>query len=180
MFQGGDSVLDAAHRPSVVAFAEVENEVAELELLGGFKGALEFVHGIDAAGLVGVQKIDGGSAGAAHFTVREERRMHGKGFKRVGAEPIGELGAMFAAGVVEVLAGGKDLHSFRAGAGSQFEQAWVQALFEEQVSGQDSQHGQGLSPVDLESKSNTTPIVSFSQQSRTNRACGWGCGERGQ
>jgi hypothetical protein len=40
---------------------------------------------------------------------------------------------MFAAGVVEVLAGGKYLDRLRAGAGSQFEQAGVQALFEEQV-----------------------------------------------
>jgi len=37
----------------------------------------------------------------------------------------------------------------------------VQALFEEQVRGQDSLHGQRLSEIDLESKSNITPIVSF-------------------
>ena len=157
----------------------MKDEVAELDLLGGFEGAFDFVHGIDAAGLFRVQKIDGGSAGTAHFMVREERGMHGKGFKRVGTEPIGELIAMFAAGVVEVLAGGKDLHRFSAGAGSQLKQAWVQALLEEQVRRQDSQHGQWLSQVDLESKSNITPIVSFSQQFRSNRACGWGCGERG-
>jgi hypothetical protein len=54
---------------------------------------------------------------------------------------------MLAAGVVEVLAGGKDLDRLSAGAGSQLEQARVQALLEEQVRGQDSEHGQGLSRI---------------------------------
>jgi hypothetical protein len=70
---------------------------------------------------------------------------------------------MFAAGVVEVLTGGKDLDRFRTRAGSQLKQARVQALLEEQVRGQDSQHGQGLPHSDPESRSNPTPIVSFSR-----------------
>jgi hypothetical protein len=94
-----------------------------------------------------MEEVDGGSAGAAHFAVGEERGVHGKGFKRVGTEPIGEFGDMLAAGVVEVLAGGKDLDRLNTGPGSQLEQARVQALFEEQVRGQDSEHGQGFSRI---------------------------------
>jgi hypothetical protein len=71
---------------------------------------------------------------------------------------------MFTAGVVEMLAGGKDLHRLSAGAGSQVEQPWVQALFEKQVRRQDSQHGQGLPQSDPQSRSNPLPIVSFSQR----------------
>jgi hypothetical protein len=64
--------------------------------------------------------------------------MHGEWLKLVGTEPTGQLGAMLAAGVIKMLAGGEDLDRLRSGPGSQLEQAWMQALFEEQVRGQDS------------------------------------------
>jgi len=58
---------------------------------------------------------------------------------------------MFAAGVVEVLAGGENLHRFRAGTRGKFQQSRVQTLIEEQVGGEHSQHVQGRSfaPADL-------------------------------
>jgi hypothetical protein len=59
--------------------------------------------------------------------------VHGKRHKRVGTKPIRKFGDMFAACVVEVLAGGKYLDCLRTGPGSQLQQAWVQALFEKQV-----------------------------------------------
>ncbi len=95
----------------------MNNEIAQRDVLGGFKRALDLVHGVDAAGLVGVQHIHSRRAGAAHLAVREERGMHGKGLERIGAEPLGQFDDMLAAGVVEVLARGKDLHRLRAGAG---------------------------------------------------------------
>ena len=64
------------------------------------------------------------------------------GYERVGAEPVGQLDHMLAAGVVEMLAGGKNLHSLRAGAGGKLEQAGMQPLIEKQMSGEDAQHVQ--------------------------------------
>lgn len=130
VFEGGNGVLNGAQRPSVVAFAQVEDEVAEVDLFGAFKSALDFVHGVDPPRFLRMQKIDGWSAAATHLTVRKERGMHGKGFQGIGREPIAELGSMFSTGVVEVLAGCEDLHCFRTGACSQLEQTWVQALLE--------------------------------------------------
>jgi hypothetical protein len=54
---------------------------------------------------------------------------------------------MFAAGVIEVLPGGKDFHALRARSGGEFQQTWMQALVEEQVRRQDSQHDQGISRI---------------------------------
>jgi len=65
MLKGGDGVLDGAGRPAVIALAEVNDEVAKGDGFGGFEGALDFVHGVDAAGFLRVQQVDGGSAGAA-------------------------------------------------------------------------------------------------------------------
>lgn len=79
VFEGGEGVLDGARGPAVIALAEVEDEVAKGDLLGGFEGALDFVHGVDAAGFLRVQHVDCGSAGAAHFAVGKERGVHGPG-----------------------------------------------------------------------------------------------------
>ena len=156
VFEGVDGELDAALGPAVVAHAEVEDEVAEGDLLGGFEGALDLVHGIDAAGFLRVQDVDGGRTGAAHLAVREERGVHGKGLERVGAEPGGQLGDVLAAGVVEVLAGGKDFDCLGTGPVSELQQAGVEALVEEQVRGQDSQHGEELPSFGWLRKTNRT------------------------
>ena len=79
VFECGEGVLDGARGPAIVPLAEVEDEVAKGDLLGGFEGALDFVHGVDAAGFLRVQHVDRGSAGAAHFAVGEERGVHGPG-----------------------------------------------------------------------------------------------------
>ena len=60
--------------------------------------------------------------------------MHGEGLKRIGAEPVGEFGDVFAAGVVEVLARGKDLDRLCAGAGSELKQAGMKAMSQKQMS----------------------------------------------
>ena len=76
VLERGDGVLDAALRPTVVAFAEMEDKVAEMDLVGGFEGALDLVHGVDAAGLLGMQDVDAGSAGAAHLAVGIQGCVH--------------------------------------------------------------------------------------------------------
>ena len=83
MLQGGHSIFNAAGRPAVGAFAEVDDEIFERDAFGCFEGALDLIHGIDAARLFGVQDVDGGGAGAAHFSVREHWRMHGEWLERV-------------------------------------------------------------------------------------------------
>ena len=81
-----------------------------------------------------VQHIEAGRAGAAHLAVGIQRGVHGKGLKRVGAEPLGQLHHLLAAGVVEVLARGEDLHCLRARALRELKQARMQAVIQEQVS----------------------------------------------
>ena len=46
------------------------------DVLGGFQRALDLVHGIDAAGLVGVQHIHARRPGAAHLAVGIQRSVH--------------------------------------------------------------------------------------------------------
>ena len=53
---------------------------------------------------------------------------------------------MLAAGVVEVLAGGKDLDRLRAGAGGELQQAGMQPLIHEQMRGQDAPLGHRKPP----------------------------------
>jgi len=70
--------------------------------------------------------------------------MHRPGLEGVGAEPGGQFGDVLAAGVVKVLARGKDLDCLRTGAAGLLKQAWVKALIHVEVRRQDSQLGQDL------------------------------------
>jgi hypothetical protein len=56
-------------------------------------------------------------------------------------EPVGDLLDVLAAGVVEVLACGKDLNGLRATAGQGVEEAGVETLAEEGMSGEGSERG---------------------------------------
>ena len=125
----------------------MEDEVRKRDELGGLKGALDLIHGVDAACFLRVQDVDGRCAGAAHFAVGEERGMHGIGLEGVGAEPGAKLGDVFAAGVVEVLAGGVDFDGLGTGTGGELQQAGVQPLVEKQVSLEDTQHRKGISRI---------------------------------
>ena len=113
---------------------KMNHEIAKGNLVGRFQRALDLIHGVDAAGLVGVQHIDAGTAGAAHFAVSIQRGVHGKRLQRVRPEPPGQLCYLFAAGVVEVLARGEDLHRLRAGAIRELKQARMQTMVQKQVS----------------------------------------------
>ncbi len=112
----------------VVAFAEVEDEEAEGDLLGDFEGALDLIHGVDAAALLGMDDVDGGGSAAAHFKVGKQGRVHGKRLDGIGAEPVRQFADVGAAGVVEMLAGGEKFHALGSGAGKDVEQARMQAL----------------------------------------------------
>jgi len=133
VFEGRERVLDGAGRPSVFTLTEVDNEVAEGDGLGGFESALDFVHGVDAARFFGVEQVDRGRPGAAHFAVGIERGVHGPGFQGIGAEKGGQFDDMVPAGVVEVVARRKKLDGLGAGTGSQIQLRGVQALVPEQM-----------------------------------------------
>ena len=69
VLEGGDGVVLGAGGPGVGAFAEVNDEVLKVQVLGGFESAFDLVHGVDAARLFRVQQVDGGGAGAAHLAI---------------------------------------------------------------------------------------------------------------
>ncbi len=140
VLQRGERKLDGARRPLIVAFAKVHHEVAQRNMLRGFERALDLVHGVDAPGLLRVQHIDRERAGAAHLAVGIKRGVHRKRLERVGAEPLGQFGHLLAAGVVEVLARGKNLHRLRAGALRELKQARMQTVIQKQMSRQNAQH----------------------------------------
>ena len=114
VFQCGERIFHGARRPLIVAFAKVHHKIAQRDVLRRFECTLDLVHGVDAPRLIGVQHIHRGRAGAAHLAVGIKRGVHRKGLERVRAEPLSQLGHMLAAGVVEMLARGKDLHRLHA------------------------------------------------------------------
>ena len=121
-------------------FAQMDDQVLEANVLGGFEGALDFVHGVDAAGFFRMEDVDAGRAGAAHFPVRIKRGVHGEGLERIGLEPFAQFQHVLAAGVVEVLAGSENLYRLRAGTLGKLQQPRMQAMVEKKVGGENSQH----------------------------------------
>ena len=130
VLQRGERIFNGARRPLIVAFAKVHHKIAQRNVLRRFERALDLVHGVDAPRLLRVQHIHPERAGTAHFAVGIKRGVHRKGLERVGAEPLGQLGHVLAAGVVEMLTRGKDLHRLRAGALRELKQARVQTMFQ--------------------------------------------------
>ena len=57
VLDGGEGVFEGAGVPRIVFLAEVEDAGGDGDLLGGFEGALDLVHGGDARGLFRVDEI---------------------------------------------------------------------------------------------------------------------------
>ena len=57
VLDGGEGVFERAGVPGVILVAEVEGTGGDGDLLGGFEGALDLVHGGDARGLFRVDEI---------------------------------------------------------------------------------------------------------------------------
>jgi hypothetical protein len=140
VLERGGCVFERAHGEAVEIFAEVDDEFFDGDVFGGFEGALDLVHGIDAARFFRMDEVDGRCPGAAHFAVGPERRVHRPGLERIGGEPGSEFGDVLAAGVVEVLPCCEKFYALSAGAGGGFEDSGVQPLFQKEVGGQDGQH----------------------------------------
>jgi len=132
VLDGGEGVFEGAGVPGLVLEAEVEDGGGDGDLLGGLEGALDLVHGVDAAGFLGVDEVERGGGVAGPVRVGEERLVERSG-DVVGAEPGGEVAEDGAVGVVEVMAGGEEFDGFGAAVVESVEQAGVQALLKEDV-----------------------------------------------
>ncbi len=60
MFDGGEGVLEGAGVPGVAFVTEVDDAGGDGDLLGGFEGALDLIHGGDAVRFFGVDEVDVG------------------------------------------------------------------------------------------------------------------------
>ncbi len=143
VLDGGEGVLEGAEVPGVVFVAEVKGTGGDGNLLGGLEGALDLVHGGDAAGLFGIDEVEIGCDVAGPLGVGTVADVEGlvEGGPDAGvAEPGGDVADGGAVGVVEVVAGGEDLNGLSAALLQGVEQAGVQALREEDVSGDTGLH----------------------------------------
>ena len=139
VLDGGEGVFEGAEVPGLVFEAEVEGDGGDGNHLGGLEGALDLVHGGDAVGLFGVDEVEVWCYVARPLGVGAVGDIDGlvEGGGGVGvAEPGGEVADDGAVGVVEVVAGGEELDGLGSAVAQGVEQAGVQALLEEDVSGE--------------------------------------------
>ena len=143
MLDGSEGVLEGAEVPGVVFVAEVKGTGGDGDLLGGLEGALDLVHGGDAAGLFGVNEVEiwGDVAGPLGVrAVAEVKRLVERGPYAGRVEPGGDIADGGAVGVVEVMTGGEELDDLSAGFMESVEQAGVQALRKEDVGRESGLH----------------------------------------
>ncbi len=118
----------------------MEDEKTKGYLLGDLECALDFVHSVDAAALLGMNDVNGRSSAAAHLEIGEYGRVHGEGLDGIRTEPIRQLSDMGPTTVVEVLPGREQLHALGFGAGKGIEDSGMQALLQKDVRRDDVQH----------------------------------------
>ena len=143
VLDGGEGVLEGAEVPGVVLVAEVEGAGGDGDLLGGLEGALDLVHGGDAAGFFRVDEVEVRSDVAGPLGVGAVAEVEGlveRGSCAGRVEPGGDVADGSSVGVVEVMPGGKELDDLSAGFVESVEQAGVQALREEDVGGKSGLH----------------------------------------
>lgn len=140
VFDRGEGVFEGARAPGIVLHAEVEDDGAEGDLLGGLDGALGLVHGQNALGLFAVDEVEAGGDVAAPVGVGSEEGLVEGGKDAGVAEPGGDVADGGAIGVVEVVAGGEDLDDGGAGAVHGVKETGVESLGEEDVGGEAGLH----------------------------------------
>jgi hypothetical protein len=112
----GEGVFEFALVEVVDGGAEVLDEETEGDEFGDFEGALDFVAGGDAAGLVEIGDVDDGAgAGAAPDVVVVHGGVEGVEAHAGVGEPMFELVDLGFVVVVEVLAGAEDFNGGDAG-----------------------------------------------------------------
>ena len=143
VFDGREREVERFCGPAVVFETEVEDAGTEGDLLSGFEGAFDFVHGEDAFGFVAGDEIERGlrvPRPVGFLRLGEDGHVH-CGSNRVGAEPCGKFANGVAEGVVKVVPGGKDFDGFGAGVVQGIEVAGVEAIEEKDVRGDAKGHG---------------------------------------
>jgi hypothetical protein len=136
VLDGGEGVFEGADVPCVALVAEVEDDGLDGDLLGRLEGALDLVHGVDAAGFFGVDETEVGSDVAGPLGVCAVAGVDGlveRGGDVVGAEPGGNVADGGAVGVVEVVAGGEELDGLGSAVVKGFQKTGVQALLEKDM-----------------------------------------------
>jgi lysophospholipase L1-like esterase len=143
VLDGSEGVLEGAEVPGIVFVAEMEGAGGDGDLLGGLEGALDLIHGGDAAGFFGIDQIEvwGDVAGPLGIgSIAEVERLVERGSYAAGVEPGRDIADGSAVGVVEVVAGGEELDHLSAGFVQSVEQAGVQALRKEDVGRESGLH----------------------------------------
>jgi lysophospholipase L1-like esterase len=143
VLDGGEGVLEGAGVPGVAFVTEVDDAGGDGDLLGGFEGSLDLIHGGDAVGLLGIDEIDVGgdvTGPLAGSAVGEVDGLVERGSYSCVAEPGGDVANGGAVGVVEVVAGGEELDRLGAGFVEGVEQTGMEALLKEDVGGEGRLH----------------------------------------
>lgn len=128
----GEGIFEGAGVPRLVLEAEVERNGAEGDLLGRFDGALDLVHGIDAAGLFGVDEVERRGDVAAPLGVGVEGLVE-RGTDVIRAKPVGDVANHRAVGIIEVVAGSEDFDDLSAAFVHGIKQTVIQPLLEKDV-----------------------------------------------
>ena len=111
VLDGGEGVFEGAGVPGVVFVAEVEDAGGDGDLLGGFEGALDLVHGGDAMGFFGVDEVEVGGDVAGPLPASAVAEVDGLmecGGDALSRNQSGDVADGGAVGVVEVVAGGEE------------------------------------------------------------------------
>jgi hypothetical protein len=143
VLDGSEGVLESAEVPGIVLVAEVEGAGGDGDLLGRLEGALDLVHGRDAAGLFGIDQIEirGNVAGPLGVgAIAEVERLVERGSYAGGVEPGRDVADGSTVGVVKVMTGGEELDHLSARFVQSIEQAGVQALRKEDVGRESGLH----------------------------------------
>ena len=143
VLDGGEGIFEGAGVPKLVLVAEMEDDGLNGELFGGLESALDFVHGVDAAGFFGVDEVEVGGYVPGPLGVGAVAGVDGlveRSGDVVGTEPGGDVADGGAVGLVEVVAGGEELDGLGSAVVKGVEQARVQTLLEEDMGGDGGLH----------------------------------------
>ena len=147
VLDGGEGEVEGFGGPAVVLKAEVEDAGAEGNLLGGFEGAFDLVHGFNALALGTADEVQGGLGVTAPVDLvlcGEERHVHG-GSDGIGAKPGADLPHRAAVGVVELVPRGEDFDRLGPGLAQGVEGAGGETVGKEEVAGDAEGHASRVS-----------------------------------
>src|SRR5262249_40953965 len=130
MFDRGHGGLELALIEIFVGNADVLNQKTKGNLLCDLERALDFVHGLNTLGRIGGRDVHWRTSRAAPLVVGIERRVNRVQRNTARLEPISDLpDVLLAVGVVQMLAGSKDLNRLGSAFYQIIKQTGMQPLF---------------------------------------------------